>query len=181
MFAATNVDVNVIETKMDGCEVGCSTSTSGLIDESSHVAAGITRVDKVFNHDAKVVLALADVVIPHEEVETVSSRFNNSLYGYFVGQRPAFPVVQNFVRNVWKKFGFMHVMIHQGFFMFQFSSREGMENVLNHGSWRIRSIPLILHIWNPNSVLIKHEINKVHVWVKMYNVPVVAYSKVLGI
>jgi hypothetical protein len=34
----------------------------------------------------------------------------------------------------------------------------------------------MLHIWNPISELIKDDIKKVPVWVKLYNVPVVAYS-----
>ncbi|GJR21199.1 zinc knuckle CX2CX4HX4C containing protein [Tanacetum coccineum] len=53
-----------------------------------------------------------------------------------------------------------------------------MENVLNQGTWRIRSVSLILNIWNPNSELKKEDKKKVPVWVKMFNVPVVAYSKV---
>ena len=53
-----------------------------------------------------------------------------------------------------------------------------MDGVLNHGPWRIRSVPLMLHVWNPNSELVKEDIKKVPVWVKLYNVPVVAYSLV---
>ncbi|GJX49478.1 zinc knuckle CX2CX4HX4C containing protein [Tanacetum coccineum] len=90
---------------------------------------------------------LADVIIPQEEVDTLSARFENSLYGYFVRRRLAFPV-------------------------------EGMENVLDQGPWRIRSVPLILNVWNPISELKREDIKKVPVWVKLFNVPVVAYSKV---
>ncbi|GKE35743.1 hypothetical protein Tco_1455065, partial [Tanacetum coccineum] len=41
----------------------------------------------------------------------------------------------------------------------------------------ILSVPLILNVWNPNSVLKKEDIKKVPVWVKMFNVHVVAYLK----
>ena len=182
-------DAVTSNVSIDGDE-GCSKDTSN-VHVDSQVAAGTTSVDdniltagvgsKVSDksvQDGMVDLSLADVVLPQDEVETISARFENSLYGYFVGQRPAFPVVQNFVRNVWKKYGLLHVMIHQGFFMFQFSSREGLENVLNQGPWRVRSVPLMLHIWNPNAALIRDDIKKIPVWVRLYNVPVVAYSLV---
>ncbi|GJV14412.1 zinc knuckle CX2CX4HX4C containing protein [Tanacetum coccineum] len=53
-----------------------------------------------------------------------------------------------------------------------------MENVLDQGPWRIRPVPLILNVWNPISELKREDIKKVPVWVKLFNVPVVAYSKV---
>ena len=187
--ADVGVDM-LMDNKTVARGVGCSKPKFD-VSMNSHGAAGVTHVENniptpsvgskvigVNNHATMVDVSLADVIIPQDEVETISARFEHSLYGYFVGQRPAFPVVQNFVRNVWKKYGLTHVMIHQGFFMFKFSSRDGMENVLNQGPWRIRSVPLILHVWNPNSDLSKEDIKKVPVWVKLYNVTVVAYSLV---
>ncbi|GJS13138.1 retrovirus-related pol polyprotein from transposon TNT 1-94 [Tanacetum coccineum] len=55
------------------------------------------------------------------------------------------------IPNAWGKYGFKNVMVHHGFFMFQFSTKEGMENILDQEG---------------------------PVWVKLFNVPVVAYSKV---
>ncbi|GJV45295.1 ribonuclease H-like domain-containing protein [Tanacetum coccineum] len=60
----------------------------------------------------------------------------------------------------------------------QVDTLKGMESVLEQRPWRIRSVPLILNMWNPNSDLKKEDIKKVHVWVKLFNVPVVAYLKV---
>ncbi|GJW15907.1 putative reverse transcriptase domain-containing protein [Tanacetum coccineum] len=157
----------VMDNKNDDGEVGSFKSTS-INTENNHGAAGVIGED----------CTLADVIIPQEEVDTLSARFENSLYGYFVGRRLAFPVVLNYARNAWGKYGFKNVMVHQGFFMFQFSTKEGMENVLDQGPWRIRSVPLILNVWNPISELKREDIKKVPVWVKLFNVPVVAYSKV---
>ncbi|GKC52780.1 zinc knuckle CX2CX4HX4C containing protein [Tanacetum coccineum] len=50
--------------------------------------------------------------------------------------------------------------------------------VLANGPWRIRLLPIMLNIWNPTKKLIKKEIKKVSVWVKLHDVPVVAYSEV---
>nr|GFA48057.1 hypothetical protein [Tanacetum cinerariifolium]GFA54176.1 hypothetical protein [Tanacetum cinerariifolium] len=41
----------------------------------------------------------------------------------------------------------------------------------------IRNQPLILTKWTPNLALSKNEVTKVHVWVKIHKVPVVAYSE----
>ncbi|GJZ80286.1 zinc finger BED domain-containing protein RICESLEEPER 2-like protein [Tanacetum coccineum] len=37
--------------------------------------------------------------IPRKVVETVSAQFDNTLYGYFIGKRIAFPVVEYYARN----------------------------------------------------------------------------------
>ncbi|GKB84035.1 hypothetical protein Tco_0956307 [Tanacetum coccineum] len=48
-------------------------------------------------------LALAgngsDVVISKESVGLVNKRFCSSIYGFFLGKRVAFPVVENYVKN----------------------------------------------------------------------------------
>ncbi|GJS26093.1 hypothetical protein Tco_0486713 [Tanacetum coccineum] len=52
----------------------------------------------------------AEVQIPLSSVLEVHLRFDFSLYGYFIGTRVAFPVVENYVRNAWKKYGIIRVM-----------------------------------------------------------------------
>ncbi|GJR37693.1 zinc knuckle CX2CX4HX4C containing protein [Tanacetum coccineum] len=120
----------------------------------------------------------ADVAIPQADVDMISARFFNTLYGYVIGKRLAFPVVENYVKHASAKYGLKRVMLHQGFFMFQFSSKEGMDSVMKNGPWRIRSIPLLLNVWNANSKQKKEDIKRVPVWVKMFNVPIVAYSEI---
>ncbi|GKA91010.1 hypothetical protein Tco_0812880 [Tanacetum coccineum] len=43
----------------------------------------------------------AAVTLPMEAVESVNARFVNTLYGYFIGDRLAFPLVENYVKNTW--------------------------------------------------------------------------------
>ncbi|GJR94344.1 retrovirus-related pol polyprotein from transposon 17.6 [Tanacetum coccineum] len=59
-----------------------------------------------------------------------------------------------------------------------FSTREGMEKVIENSPWLIRSVPLILNVWTPNAQVKKDEIKVVPVWVKLRHVPVVAYSEI---
>ncbi|GJZ73397.1 zinc knuckle CX2CX4HX4C containing protein [Tanacetum coccineum] len=120
----------------------------------------------------------AAVAIPIEAVEEVSARFKNTLYGYFIGNRLAFLIVENYVKNTWAKFGLKRIMLDEDFFLFQFDTKEGMEKVIESGPWLIRRMPLILNVWTPNSILRKEEIKKAPVWVKLHHVPIVAYSEV---
>ncbi|GKD05120.1 zinc knuckle CX2CX4HX4C containing protein [Tanacetum coccineum] len=76
----------------------------------------------------------ANVAIPLAGVEEVSQRFENTLYGYFIGKRLVFPLVETYVKNAWAKFGLERTMLTNGFFFFQFATREGMERVLKNGS-----------------------------------------------
>ncbi|GJQ99754.1 putative reverse transcriptase domain-containing protein [Tanacetum coccineum] len=120
----------------------------------------------------------AAVAIPLEAVEAVSSRFVNTLYGYFIGNRLAFPLVENYVKNAWAKYGLKRIQLHEEFFLFQFDTKEGMESVLENGPWLIRREPLMLNVWSQNTDLKKAEVKKAPVWVKLHHVPIVAYSEV---
>ncbi|GKB10326.1 zinc knuckle CX2CX4HX4C containing protein [Tanacetum coccineum] len=119
----------------------------------------------------------AALAIPLVAVEEVRNRFVNTLYGYFIGKRIVFPLVEKYVKNTWEKFGLERVMLRNGFFFFQFFKRESMERVIENGLWLIRLVPLIVNIWTLNSMLKKEEISLAPVWVKLHNVPIVAYSE----
>jgi hypothetical protein len=41
-----------------------------------------------------------DLTVPMKVVKEVNTRYENTLYGYFLGKRLAFPVVDYYVRNV---------------------------------------------------------------------------------
>ena len=86
-----------------------------------------------------------DISVPMKVVEEVNLRFENTLYGYFLGQHLAFPVVDYYVRNAWAKYGIQKVMMNaKGFFFFKFNSEKGVDDVLENGPWLIRNVPIIL-------------------------------------
>ncbi|GJX76687.1 zinc knuckle CX2CX4HX4C containing protein [Tanacetum coccineum] len=79
-----------------------------------------------------------NISIPRKVVEKVSTRFEHTLYGYFIGKRMAFPVVEYYARNNWAKHGLKRIMMNsKGFFFFKFDSRAGLEAVLEGGPWLI--------------------------------------------
>ncbi|GKF22029.1 zinc knuckle CX2CX4HX4C containing protein, partial [Tanacetum coccineum] len=80
--------------------------------------------------------------------------------------------LSSYVKITWIKYGLECVMNKNGFFFFKFSTRDGMERVIENGPWLIRSFPLILNIWTPNAQVKKDEIKMVPIWVKLHHVPV---------
>lgn len=54
-----------------------------------------------------------DLVFSREAVHETSKRFACTIFGYFIGNRLQFPVVERYVGNVWKKYGLKKAM--QGF------------------------------------------------------------------
>lgn len=119
-----------------------------------------------------------DVVLSRESVKSVQSRLAFTLYGYFLGDRLAYPVVDQFVAANWKKFGIQKSMMNaNGFFFFKFSDEKGMREVLEGGPWMIRNKPIILNIWTPSSILKKEDITRASVWVKLHDVQIASYSE----
>ncbi|GJU66522.1 zinc knuckle CX2CX4HX4C containing protein [Tanacetum coccineum] len=148
---------------------------------------GVTSVNKEDEGTVKAVtsgplntssMEGAHVAIPLATFEEISAKFDNTMYGYFIGSWLVFPIVKNYVHNAWAKYGFESVIVRDGFFMFKFSSHEGMTKVLDGGSWFIRSRPLMLNIWCANTKMKKVDYTRIPVWTKIHNVSVVAFSEV---
>ncbi|KAJ0814120.1 putative transcription factor interactor and regulator CCHC(Zn) family [Helianthus annuus] len=116
-----------------------------------------------------------DVVIP---ISSVNDRFANTLYGYFLGKRLAFPVVDYFVKNAWAKYGLTRMMMNsKGFFFFKFKTKRSMEQLLEDGPWTIRNVPIILNEWTPSTTLVKEDITAIPLWVKMHDIPLTAFTE----
>ncbi|GJZ73589.1 zinc knuckle CX2CX4HX4C containing protein [Tanacetum coccineum] len=97
-------------------------------------------------------------------VRTISSRLENALYGYFIGKRITFLVMEYFVRNNWTKYGLTRLMMNsKGFFFFKFDSTKGQEDVLKSGPWMIRNSPIILKKWTMNTRPYKEELTLISV------------------
>ncbi|GJS21858.1 retrotransposon protein, putative, ty1-copia subclass [Tanacetum coccineum] len=95
-----------------------------------------------------------DVVVMVEFIRAISATFANTVYGFFLGKRVAYPVVANY-----------------------FNSMEGLDAILDNGPWFICNNPLILKKWNPDVNLLKEDVGNVPVWVKLHGVPVTAFSE----
>ncbi|GJW67899.1 retrotransposon protein, putative, ty1-copia subclass, partial [Tanacetum coccineum] len=120
-----------------------------------------------------------DMVVLVESIQAISEQFTNTSYGFFLGKRVAYLVVANYVRNTWGKYRLVRFMLNSStrLFSFQFSSMDGLDAMLENGPWFIPNNPLILKKWHPNENLLKEDVSTVPVWVKLYGVPVTAFSK----
>ncbi|GJT99224.1 RNA-directed DNA polymerase, eukaryota [Tanacetum coccineum] len=120
-----------------------------------------------------------DVVVPVESIRAISDRFANIAYGFFLGKRLAYLVVASYVRNTWGKFGLVKSMFNSstGLFSFQFSYMDGLNAMIESGTWFIRNHPLILKKWNPDVNVLKVDVRNIPVWVKLHSDPVTAFSE----
>ncbi|GKF40047.1 hypothetical protein Tco_0120108, partial [Tanacetum coccineum] len=126
-----------------------------VTDTVAHNPDASTPAQDTLVHDDLVVgtiLAHADMSVPNvnesatptsfvtlvtkkASILEVHSRFGFCLYGYFMGKRVAFAVVEYYVMNGWKKFGLVGVMMNARLFFFKFATIEGMHGVLENGLW----------------------------------------------
>nr|GEZ59279.1 hypothetical protein [Tanacetum cinerariifolium] len=120
-----------------------------------------------------------DVVVLVDSIRDISERFANTAYGFFLGKKVAYPVVANYVRNIWGKYELVRSMFSSstGLFSFQFNFMDGLDAMLENGPWFIRNNPLILKKWHLDENLLKKDVSTVPVWVKLHGVPIMAFNK----
>nr|GEW11879.1 zinc knuckle CX2CX4HX4C [Tanacetum cinerariifolium] len=112
-----------------------------------------------------------NISIPYKVVEMVSIHFEHTLYGYFIRKRMAFLVVEYYVRNNWAKHGLTRIMMNNKcFFFFKFNSWAGLEAVLEGDPWLICKSPIILKNWSIYTRLLKKELTRIPIWVKLHDV-----------
>ncbi|GKD44933.1 putative reverse transcriptase domain-containing protein [Tanacetum coccineum] len=99
----------------------------------------------------------ANVAISLESICAISERYANMVYGFFLGIRVAYPVVDKYVKNTWSLYGLVKSMLSSSnsLFFFKFSSKDGMDAMLDNGPWFICNDPFILKKWNPDVNLFK--------------------------
>lgn len=118
------------------------------------------------------------IEIPMELSKESSVTYQNTLYGYFLGPRLFFPSVDKEVKRLWSKFGFQEAMMNEhGFLFFRFSAVDGIRQVLEGGPWMIRGVPLFVFPWDPLQGLVKPEHKSCPLWVKLHNIPLVAFNR----
>ncbi|GJR91684.1 zinc knuckle CX2CX4HX4C containing protein [Tanacetum coccineum] len=177
-FKANNIDdsipskVTPSDTIVQSVDINTkSTSYAGVAGSSAKNQPKVTSnfcplmVDLVFDG--------VNISIPCKVVKNVSTRFEHALYGYFIGKRMAFPVVEYYARNSWTKHGLKRIMMNtKGFFFFIIDSRTSLEAILEGGPWLIRNSPIIFNKWSMDTRLLKEELTRILIWVKLHDVPI---------
>ncbi|GJU18482.1 zinc knuckle CX2CX4HX4C containing protein [Tanacetum coccineum] len=76
------------------------------------------------------------------------------------------------------KHGLKRIMMNsKGLFFFKFDSRAGLEAVLEGGPWLIRKSLIILKKWSMDTRLLKEELTRILIWVKLHDVPIQVFKE----
>lgn len=118
------------------------------------------------------------VHIPMALTKGMANTFRTVLYGYFLGPRIPFPIVLRSVQNAWGKFGFRDATVNgHGFFFFRFNDEGGCSQVVESSPLMIKGIPLFVAPWDPSKGIHKPEHTTCPLWIKFYNIPLVAFNR----
>ncbi|KAK4384618.1 hypothetical protein Sango_3042700 [Sesamum angolense] len=96
---------------------------------------------------------------------------NTTAVGYFLGKRPYFHHLNEFVHSIWPAVRDVKATSN-GFFFFQFKTMAAMEEVLEGGPWLYLGQPIVLQKWEPGMVLRKLKHTEVPIWIKLRHLPV---------
>ncbi|CAH1435588.1 unnamed protein product [Lactuca virosa] len=118
------------------------------------------------------------VIILIENLKKASIPYTNTLYGYMIDKKLAFPVIQKEVRRLWRNVGLEEIFMNsKGFFFFKFSDEQGMLCILEGSPWLMfNNMPLFLQRWRPGLTLTKNSHDKIPVWIKIYDLPLEVWS-----
>ncbi|GJY99142.1 DNA helicase [Tanacetum coccineum] len=87
-----------------------------------------------------------DVVNSLTSVYEVNERFINSLYGFFLGKRMAYPVVENYVKSTWSKYVLVRTMMNSQAFSYScLIPRMGRKQCLK--MVKFYDVPLTAFAW----------------------------------
>ncbi|GJS68188.1 zinc knuckle CX2CX4HX4C containing protein [Tanacetum coccineum] len=134
------------------------TSVQADVTKEDHVSS--QPLDEPIIQDASICVepslyAGVELSMPRRVVENVSTRFENTLYGYFIGKRLAFLMVEYFVKNNWAKYGLKRIMLNaKGFFFFKFDSRVGLEKELNRVPIWVKFHDVLLEVFDEERISI---------------------------
>ncbi|GKG10406.1 RNA-directed DNA polymerase, eukaryota, reverse transcriptase zinc-binding domain protein, partial [Tanacetum coccineum] len=82
----------------------------------------------------------------------------------------------NLVR-MWSRFGLGEIFTTSNdVFCIEFKQEHGMKYVLEKSLWMVGGRPLIVQKWDPDIDFEKAEPDKIPLWIKMYGVPLKAWT-----
>ncbi|GJY05164.1 RNA-directed DNA polymerase, eukaryota, reverse transcriptase zinc-binding domain protein [Tanacetum coccineum] len=120
----------------------------------------------------------SDVVIFEEDlVQLGSEKWNLTICGYFVGMKMSYYELKYNLVRMWSKYGLAEIFnTSNDVFCFKFRQEQGMKFVLENSPWMVGGRPLIVQQWSPDVNLEKAKPDKIPLWIKMYDVPLEAWT-----
>ncbi|GKD76560.1 RNA-directed DNA polymerase, eukaryota, reverse transcriptase zinc-binding domain protein [Tanacetum coccineum] len=119
------------------------------------------------------------VIFDDEIVKEGSKKWEFSACGYFVGFKMSIQELRYNLYRMWSKFGLKHVLNNgNGVFVFKFDNKQGLQSVIESGSWIVNNKPMVVQKWDPSVILDRNEPNTLPLWIKLMNPPLEAWSNV---
>ncbi|GJW86809.1 RNA-directed DNA polymerase, eukaryota, reverse transcriptase zinc-binding domain protein, partial [Tanacetum coccineum] len=134
--------------------------------------------NKLFSVPASVNEKGEEVVIFDEElVNEGSEKWKFTVCGYFVcSNMPGYKVKYN-IRRMWGKYGLRDIVVDNDEICYaKFKDEESMNLVLEQSPWMVNGRPFIVQKWDPQVTIVKSAPCKIPVWIKLFNVPLEAWS-----
>ncbi|GJZ02030.1 RNA-directed DNA polymerase, eukaryota, reverse transcriptase zinc-binding domain protein [Tanacetum coccineum] len=134
--------------------------------------------NKLFSVPTSVNEKGEEVVIFDEElVNEGSEKWKFTVCGYFVGSSmPVYEVKYN-IRRMWGKYGLRDIVVDNDEICYaKFKDEESMNLVLEQSPWMVNGRPFIVQKWDPQVTIVKSAPCKIPVWIKLFNVPLEAWS-----
>ncbi|KAL7586774.1 hypothetical protein Lser_V15G38818 [Lactuca serriola] len=117
------------------------------------------------------------LLIPSEIMINGSAPYERTLYGYFVGQRLAFPLIKERTQDLWKEHGLCDIFISDDdVFFFKLDNDVALNYVLQKGIWKINGIPVFFCKWDLDVFIEKSTHDRVPVWVNIWPLEVDSYT-----
>ncbi|GJW18323.1 hypothetical protein Tco_0025759 [Tanacetum coccineum] len=120
-----------------------------------------------------------DVAIPLESIREVSKLHDNSAYGFFWEREWLTLLLLTMLGTLGVNMDWLNQCLTRltGYFSSNFSSKDGLDAMLENGPWFIRNNPLILKKWDSDVNLLKEDVGNVPVWVKLHDVPMKTFNE----
>ncbi|XP_074313912.1 uncharacterized protein LOC141649113 [Silene latifolia] len=113
------------------------------------------------------------VTITKEDVAGEISFWSTSVYCYVLGANPPSNVLTGFAKRVWQAQGIDKIsFLPNGIFLVRFKTKEQQQFVLNNGHLMFDNKPVIVNEWTPETELIKHDVQKIPIWMKLFGLDV---------
>ncbi|GJZ56713.1 zinc knuckle CX2CX4HX4C containing protein [Tanacetum coccineum] len=117
------------------------------------------------------------VIFDDDLINAGSVKWNLTLCGYFVGHTMNTNELRYNLRRMWSRNGLKEVVdSNSGIFFIKFHNEEGVKYVVKKSPWMVNGKPFVVQKWDINICLDKTETVKLHVWIKLCNVPLEAWT-----
>ncbi|KAL0401452.1 UNVERIFIED_CONTAM: hypothetical protein Slati_4175100 [Sesamum latifolium] len=128
-----------------------------LLTSASSSVHSIDKIASAFLNSSRKILSYIPPSMQNGEVivrpslnmiRDGSRRWNTTAIGYFLGKRPYFHHLNDFVRSIWPAVCEVTATVN-GFFFFQFKTTAAMEEVIEGGPWLFQGQPIVLQNGSP--------------------------------